>query len=113
MRIFIGKKSVLVDAKKVSFLGKFSGLMFRTRYTKTLLFEFDNETRQAFHSYFVFFPFLMVWLDGKNNVIESRKIRPFTFIIRQKKKFRKVVEVPINGKNEDIIRFFDGKLGKV
>jgi uncharacterized membrane protein (UPF0127 family) len=113
MKIMLGKRKINVPVRKVSFLGKFSGLMFRTRDTDALLFEFPKDTRQPFHSFFVFFPFLMIWLDGENKAIGFRKVRPFTFIIRQKSKFRKVVEVPFNAKNEGIIDFFVGKLGKV
>lgn len=113
MKISFNGREVEVDAKKVSSLGKFSGLMFRTRRTRNLLFDFGREVNASFHSYFVFFPFLMLWLDDKNRVLDRQIIRPFTFLIRPKRKFRKVVEVPFNAKNEDIIGFFVEKRGKV
>lgn len=66
-----------------------------------LLFDFNKPTRMAIHSLFVFFSFVSVWLDDKNNVIELRKVKPFTFFVRPQKNFHKLVEIPINNKYKE------------
>ena len=102
-------KKIKVEVKKVSELGKISGLMFRTRETKNLLFIFRKKTNIKIHSFFVFFKFLGVWLDEKNEVIECKIIKPFSFGYSPKKSFVKLVEIPANEKNKKIIAFFVGK----
>jgi uncharacterized membrane protein (UPF0127 family) len=83
-------------AVKVKGIRRIFGLMFRTRKTRPLLFEFDKNTRSSIHSFFVFFPFNAIWLDENNKIIEQRKVKPFTFCIRPRKPFRKLIEIPIN-----------------
>ena len=110
--IFFRKKKIRLDVKKTLFLGNIFGLMFRTQSTENLLFSFSEDTDTEFHSFFVFFPFLMLWLDEKKIVIEWRIIMPFSTIKAPKKKFRNVVEIPCNPKNEKIIKIFVGR-GKI
>lgn len=86
--------------------------MFRTQSTENLLFSFSEDTDTEFHSFFVFFPFLMLWLDEKNIVIEWRIVMPFSTVKAPKRKFRNVVEIPCNLKNEKIIKIFVGR-GKI
>lgn len=86
--------------------------MFKSRNSGNLLFEFKKNTGISIHSYFVFFPFLAIWLDDKNKIIEWKVVKPFTFRIKPKIKFRRLVEIPINGENRKIISLFVGK-GKV
>jgi len=81
-------------AVKAERFRKFTGLMFRTRKTKPLLFEFKKDTRMAIHSFFVFFPFKAIWLDKENRIIEQRTVKPFTFCARPRKAFRKLIEIP-------------------
>ena len=81
-------------ARKVSGLGKILGLMFRTRKTKPLLFEFDKDTRIAIHSFFVFFPFKAIWLDENNRIIEQKIVKPFSFCVKPRRAFRKLIEIP-------------------
>lgn len=100
------RRKIRIDAHKVSELGKYIGLMFRDKESKNLLFEFNKECRIGIHSFFVFFPFLIIWLDAKNNVIEFRIIKPFNFFIRPAKNFRRFIEVPLNLKNLKIIKHF-------
>ena len=102
-------KSISLQAKKLSFFGKGIGLMFRTKETKNLLFYFKKNVKMAIHSYFVFFPFLAIWADKENKVMEWKIVLPFTSIVKPKKYFRKLIEVPLNSKNIKIIRFFVGK----
>ncbi len=100
------------SAIKLSEIGKFFGLMFRTRKTDNLLFEFKNSRAFGIHSFFVFFSFLALWLDDKNNVISVNKVNPFTFLITAPPNSKKLLELPLNKKNSDITIFFVGK-GKV
>lgn len=102
-------KKIDVRVKKVSSLGKFTGLMFKSKNTENLLFDFKNDVKMAIHSYFVFFSFLAVWVNDKHEVLEWKIVNPFISIIRPKKSFRKLVEIPFNSVNIGIIEFFVGK----
>lgn len=86
--------------------------MFKTKETESLIFDFSDSEYFGIHSYFVFFRFLAVWLDEKNNLIHSQIVPPFTFLIRAPQKSHRLLEIPLNGKNRKFMRFFDGK-GKV
>ena len=110
--VLFKKQKICLIVRKVSSFRKFTGLMFRTRATENLLFSFSKDTDISFHSLFVFFPFLMLWLDEKNKVIEWRVIMPFSTVIRAKKKFKRVVEIPLNMRNDEIIKIFVDK-GKI
>lgn len=87
---------------------KFLGLMFsRREKAKALLFDFKKSRRVKIHSFFC--PkFLAVWLDDKNKIIEIQKILPWRFHILPKKKFWKLVEIPCNGRYEDILHCLVG-----
>ena len=98
-----GKKFTL-EVKKLSLFGKFVGLMFSSqRNAKPLLFEFKNSEKMAFTGLFVFFPFMILWLDKKNNVLDARKIKPFKWHIPMRKSYFKVLEIPFNGNYEKIL----------
>jgi len=109
MKILYKKKKIEVSARKVSKFGKFSGLMFKTKNSENLLFEFKKETKMQIHSFFVFFNFLAIWLDKKNRVVDFKKVNPFTPKISPNKSFSRLIEIPFNNKNKKIIRFFVGK----
>ena len=115
MKIEIKKngRKIKIEVIRMGFFRRGIGLMFRGRNTKNLLFEFNKDVIITITSYFCFFPFLVVWLDSKNNVVESKIIRPFVFSIRPSTKFRKLVEIPVNDKNKQKIAFFVGKHGKI
>ena len=72
-------KRVLVNVRRAEFFSKFFGLMFKSKNTENLLFEFKNDVKISFHSFFVFFSFLIIWLNPKNDVIEWRIVKPFSF----------------------------------
>ncbi len=114
-KVFIRNKrgSREIRAYQVGFFRKGLGLMFRTSDTDILLFSFKKATRASITSYFVFFPFLALWLDDKNKVIESRIVNPFKLRIVPKEKFCRLVEIPVNDKNRKNIDFFVGKQRKV
>lgn len=109
MKVYFTGKSINIDAKKASFLGRSTGLMFRSRNTDNLLFEFKTATRISFHSFFVFFPFLVLWLDEQNRVIDYKICKPFEMKISTRKSFKKVIELPLNRNNSHIVHFFVGK----
>jgi uncharacterized membrane protein (UPF0127 family) len=104
-----GKKRLHIDVSKKGFLSRGIGLTFKTRNTKNLLFEFRKDTREPLTALFVFFPFLVLWLDKGNRIIDYRFVRPFKLHINTKKRFRKIIEIPINEKNKVILSFFDDK----
>jgi len=83
------------------------GLMFARRESaKALLFNFKKETRISIHSFFC--PkFLAVWLNKNNNILEMKKVFPWSFSIFPKRKFSKLVEIPCNRKYDEILKFLD------
>lgn len=96
-------KSVRLKVKTTNSFTKFIGLICRTRFCDNLIFKFKKDTRISIHSFFVFFPFLAIWLDFKNEVLDIKIVKPFSLNIRPRKNFRKIVEIPINDKNKKII----------
>lgn len=112
MIVKLRNKKIKIRVKKVSSLSKFIGLMFSSRNADNLLFEFLPSEKVAIHSFFVFFPFLALWLDGKNRIVECKIVNPFTFIVQPKLKVSRLIEVPINDKNRRIIEIIVGK-GKI
>ena len=109
MIINFKNKNIETPVKKVSELGKTIGLMFKKKTTENLLFEFNEKTNLRIHSYFVFFDFLAIWLDKKNRVLEWKIIKSFTLSVKPKKSFFKLIEIPFNRKNEEIVESFVGK----
>lgn len=106
---FSGKKRLSVPLHKVGFFRRGSGLMWRTRGTKNLLFEFSKPCKAAITALFVFFPFAAVWLDTNKRVVDVKLINPFTFSIKPRVPAQYLVELPLNGVNAKIIAFLVGK----
>jgi len=105
-----GRTIKIPDVKKLSKFSKFIGLMFsRRENARALLFEFNRETKTSIHSLFVFFPFIAVWLDDKNKIIEIRKISSWKFSVKPEKNFKKLIEIPANKKYSKIIKLLVGK----
>jgi uncharacterized membrane protein (UPF0127 family) len=111
IKVGLGKKRVLINAKSLSLPEQFIGLMFKSRESDNLLFNIGG--RWGIHSFFVFFDFLALWLDEKNNVLEYKIVKPFTFSIKPKSKFAKLIEIPLNSKNKNLISHFPSVYGKV
>lgn len=74
---------------------KYLGLMFRTKYTETIKFEFDEEVLVPIHTWFVFFPCIVIWKDKNDEVIEQRRVEPFQSNIMPSKPFKYLIEIPI------------------
>jgi len=105
-------EEINLSVRKVSLIGRISGLMFRSSNSENLLFEFGKNKIIAIHSFFVFFPFLAIWLDDENNVLDFKIVNPFIPMVKSDKLSRKLVEIPINGRNKDLVRLIVGR-GKV
>ena len=109
MKIKFKGRNIRIKSRKVSCFGKYSGLMFKSANTENLFFEFGEAQRTAIHSCFVFFKFLALWLDKRNNVVDFEIVKPFTLWVTPKKKAGKLLELPFNKKNAQIIEIFVGE----
>ena len=111
--ILIGykNKKIKVFVQDCNFFKKFSGLMFSDKEkSENLLFDFKIKQKINIHSLFVFYDFLAIWLDEKNDVVDLKKVRPFTFCISPKEACFKLVEIPINRKNKEFFSKFSFKI---
>ena len=109
MKIIFKGKRINLPVKGVSFFGKVIGLMFHSRDIRSLLFQFYNKEPRVIHSIFVFFPFLALWLDRNNKVVDFTLVRPFCLSVRPKKHCTRLIEIPVNQNNLPIISLFVGK----
>ena len=82
--------------KQVKGINKYLGLMFRSKRTEPLIFNFKKPVLIPIHSLFVFFKFKAYWYDKHGLLIEARVVKPFQINIKPSKSFSKLVEVPIN-----------------
>jgi uncharacterized membrane protein (UPF0127 family) len=91
-----------IDVETCRGLRKIFGLMFRSKDTDALLFEFKKPTKLAIHS--LFCPkFLAVWLlDDK--IIDCRIIESNKLNIKPRNRFTKLVEIPFNSKYKQILK---------
>tara|TARA_Y100000310_G_scaffold298381_1_gene332294 strand:- start:18063 stop:18386 length:324 start_codon:yes stop_codon:yes gene_type:complete len=100
MKIRIGGEEIEVDVARKKGLGVYRGLMFRSLdRAPALLFEIKS----SLHSFFVWFPFLCLWLDSEDNVVDKKIVKPFTFYINSKKKFSKIVEIPLSRRYQEVV----------
>jgi len=91
-----GKKMNIEVKKCNDIFSQASGLMFRKK-SKSLLFEFNKKTQMAIHSFFCV-PFIAIWFDGRD-IVEVRKVMPWKISVKPRKKFDKLLEIPVNDKN--------------
>jgi uncharacterized membrane protein (UPF0127 family) len=104
------KKKIKITAKNCGFFNKGVGLMFsRRENAKILLFDNLKIIDLPIHSYFIFYPFLAIWLNKENKVVDLKIVKPFSSYVAPKKRAHKLVEVPLNKKNKKIIAFFTTK----
>ncbi len=107
-KLIIGykKKRIKLVVEDCNLWKKFSGLMFsRREKAGILLFSFKRKQKIAIHSFFVFYPFIAVWLDKKKKVVDVKIVKPFTACVYPEKKAISLVEIPINKANKKIARY--------
>ncbi len=104
------KKKIKIIVKNCNFVNKGVGLMFsRREKAKILLFDKLKKIELPIHSYFIFYSFLAIWLNEQNNVVDLKIVKPFSSYVAPKKRAYKLLEVPLNQKNQKIIAFFTTK----
>jgi uncharacterized membrane protein (UPF0127 family) len=112
IQIIDGGRKFKIDVEELGFFGRFSGLMFSRRESaNVLLFDFKNNVNTPIHSLFVFYPFVALWLDEKNNVIEKMVVYPWNLKVSPSVGFRRLVEIPISLRYKKIIDFVVGEKG--
>ena len=107
LKIFLGGRSILVkDIKLARGFMIFKGLMFSKKdKASALLFNIKG----SIHSYFVFFDFLILWLDESNKIVDWKIIKPFSFYEKTDKKFSKILEIPISRRYFKYVKFVVGE----
>ena len=104
-----GKKFNLDCVECNSLFMKGRGLMFRRREkAPAMIFNFDKEVDLKIHSFFCC-PFIAVWLDSKNKVLEIKKIIPWVSSVKPKKSFKTLIEIPLNRNYSEITKELVGK----
>lgn len=106
---YLGKRRFISSVVRVGPFRSGVGLMFRSRETDNLLFSFNRPCKVAITAWFVFFPFVAVWLDSRRRIIESKIVWPFTLSVVPRRNSRYLVELPLNRRNSAITRFLVGK----
>ncbi|MBU1129152.1 MAG: DUF192 domain-containing protein [Nanoarchaeota archaeon] len=110
MKIKKGSKEIEIKVEKCRFFRKAFGLMFtRREKAKALLFEFSKQVDFHLTSLFVFFPFVCVWLNEKNEVLDLKIVKPFKFSVPYSKNYFKIVEIPISSHYKEIIQNIVGE----
>lgn len=107
-RFYNDRVSKVINVKKTNFFTQFIGLMFSRRRTPIRLFSYSSDRRVPVHSWFVFYKFLIVWLDSKNWVVSWKIVKPFTSCVLPTKKCRAFLEIPIDDKYRKEISFVVG-----
>jgi uncharacterized membrane protein (UPF0127 family) len=94
-----GFRKIKIDSvKQLGFFEKGYGLMFQRREkARALLFNFKKPVSFHLTSLFVFFPFLVLWMDENNKILEKKIVKPWIFAISPSvKNYKKILEVPLN-----------------
>ena len=107
-RIFNRGKFIGLNVVRVNFFTQFTGLMFSRRKTAIRLFSHAVDRRMPIHSWFVFYKFLIVWLDSKKRVVEWRVVKPFTSFVLPRKVCCAFLEIPLDDKYNKEIKFVVG-----
>ena len=101
-------RKFLLNVKDCNPIERIKGLMFSSRNSEVLLFRFKKPTKMSIHSFFVFFSFIAVWLNEEEKIIDFKIVKPFNFSVKPKEKFLKLVEIPLNDKNSEVIKILVG-----
>lgn len=103
------KHKFTLDLKVCNGFKKAFGLMFVSKdKAKALLFDFKEIKNRDIHSLFVFFPFIAIWLDENNKIIDFKIVKPFNFSVSPSKPFKKLIEVPFNKEYSEIAEILVG-----
>lgn len=110
MKIEVDGKVIRInDLKICNRFERFFGLMVHRRENaKILLFDFKKPVKWNFHSLFVFFPFIAIWLDEEDKIIEIKRVKPFKINLSPKQSFVKVIEIPMNDKYRKLVKLLVG-----
>jgi len=75
---------------------KMRGLMFRKKFNHALVFILNKKTRigASIHSFFVFFPFDIIWLNGDRIIDLKQNIKPFTLNVTPSEPSNVFIELP-------------------
>lgn len=82
MKVKIDKKEYDIEVCD-GFFSQFRGLMFRDIKDKGLLFSFKKPRKLSLHTFFVFYPIDIYFLDENKKIIDSKlNVRPFRLFVR-------------------------------
>ncbi len=111
--VSVGKRKKIFTVRGVPFWYEGFGLMFKSKKkARPLLFSYNISTRMSIFSLCIPFEFLAVWLDKKNNFIESKVVKLGERGIYPNKKFRKLIEIPMTKNYKALIDFILKKTKK-
>jgi len=100
-------KKFKINVKLCNWMGRITGLMFTQREkAEALLFDFKKPVKYGFHSIFVFFPFVAIWLDDKNKILDVKVVKPFNRNLSPRQFFVRVIEIPMNKRYEEFVSSF-------
>jgi hypothetical protein len=101
-------KKLKFEAFDCNAFEKGTGLMFSKEETaKILAFRFKKRSYLSIHSFFVFFPFIAVWTDDKNNILCWKIVKPFRFYVPGPARgFFNLIEIPMIKKHYKVVNFF-------
>jgi uncharacterized membrane protein (UPF0127 family) len=92
-----------------TFWEKTRGLMFRPMLEHALIFPLERESRigASIHSFFVFFPFDVLFLDEGQKVVDTKMVGPFRFNVRPKDPAKYIIELPPGAIRDSGVRIGD------
>lgn len=83
MKIKINNKNM--EFKKCrTFFDNFWGLMFSEKKNIMLVAPFESKAYSSIHSLFVFYSFSAIFLNSKKEVVDHKRMNPFTFYTPKK-----------------------------
>jgi uncharacterized membrane protein (UPF0127 family) len=113
-KIGLGFKNqkVFLDVKVCSnIFSMMRGLMFRRQNSApALFFDFGKDGSHRIHSYFVFFPFLAIWINSSGKIVDFKMVKSFESSVLPKEPFSRLIEIPMNRFYSDIILLLVGKI---
>lgn len=83
MKIKINNKNVDFELCNTLFKN-FRGLMFSNKKNIILVAENESRLSSAIHSFFVFYPFNAIFLNEKKEVVDHKKLYPFSMYMPKK-----------------------------